>query len=145
MADAVEISQTFSLQVLTPSKLVEEADVTLATFPGADGEFGVLPGHMPFITNLQPGVISYLQGGMSRRIAVSSGVVEVIPERVIVLARTAESAGDVDMERASTAKQDCESKLCEISRDDDDWAGLERKLKIATARIEAGTGDTSSH
>ncbi len=145
MADTADISQSFALQVLTPSKLVEDADVTLATFPGVEGEFGVLPGHMPFITNLQPGVISYEQGGMPRHIAVSSGVVEVIPERVIVLARTAEPGGDVDVDRATTAKNDCDSQLCLISHDNDDWTRLENKLKIATARIEASQGNRSSY
>lgn len=145
MADAADISQTFSLQVLTPSRIVEDIDVALATFPGVEGDFGVLPGHMPFITHLQPGVISYEEGGMPRRVAVSSGVVEVTPERVIVLARTAEPASDVDMERATTAKKDYESRLSAISRDHDDWTELESKLKTALARIEAAQSKTSSH
>lgn len=145
MADTADISQTFTLQVLTPARLVEDADVTLADFPGAEGDFGVLPGHMPLITHLQPGVISYDEGGTPRRVAVSSGVVEVTPERVIVLAKTAEPGGDVDIERATAAKKDYESRLAAISRDHDDWAELEHKLNTALARIKAASGITSSH
>lgn len=145
MADAADISQTFTLQVLTPSRLIEDTSVTLAAFPGAEGDFGVLPGHMPLITHLKPGVISYEEGGMPRRVAVSSGVVEVTPERVIVLAKTAEPGGDVDMERATSDKRDYESRLSAISRDHDDWAELEHKLNTSLARIEAASGIASSH
>lgn len=145
MADATDISQAFTLQVLTPARLIEDASVSLASFPGAEGDFGVLPGHMPLITHLKPGVISYEEGGMPRRIAISSGVVEVTPERVIVLAKTAEPSTDVDRERAASAKKDYESRLSAISRDHDDWAELEHKLNTALARIEAAEGKASSH
>ncbi len=137
MADAPGVAQALTLQILTPTRLVEDTSVSIVTLPGSEGDFGVLPGHKPFITSLRPGVISYEEGGMPRRLAVSAGIVEVIPERVIVLARTAEPPDEIDIDRAKKAKENFEAKLSEISRDHDDWGHLDKKLKRALARIEA--------
>lgn len=136
MTEAIGQEQTFTLQILTPGKMVEDTYVSIATLPGVEGDFGVLAGHMPFITNLGPGVVSYEEGGMPRRIAVSAGIVEVIQTRVIILARTAETVDEIDIDRARKTKESCEAKLSGMTHDHEDWAAIEVKLLRAIARIE---------
>ena len=92
MAQAQETGGSLRLEILTPAKRVAELDVPMVTLPGMEGYFGVLPGHMPLITKLKPGVVSFEEGGMRRRVAVSAGIVETLPDRLLILARTAEFA-----------------------------------------------------
>lgn len=137
MSEAQEADGLIQLEVLTPSREVTRLSVPMATLPGVEGYFGVLPGHMPMITRLKAGVISFEEGGMPRRMAVSSAVVEVVPERVIVLARSAELADDIDAERARRALSDAEAKLAGLAEGDDGRAEAEDEAERAKARVEA--------
>jgi len=79
------------LQLITPEKILFEGTVTLAQIPGSEGEFGVLPGHAPFISTLKNGLVTLaVEGGATRKMIVAGGVAEVNPERTIILAEKAE-------------------------------------------------------
>jgi F-type H+-transporting ATPase subunit epsilon len=126
------------LEIVTPERLLLEADVDSVQIPGLDGELGILPGHSPLISELKPaGLLTYVQGGASHQLLVSSGFVEVMPDRVKVLAEVAERPDEVDLERALKAKERAEKLLVQATGDptvDADAAALE--LERATARIQ---------
>jgi len=127
---------SLSLQIVTPHKAVLDTDVSMVTLPGTDGVFGVMPGHSPFITTLRPGVLEFEEGGMPRRMAVSAGIVEVSRDRVIVLARTCESRDDIDIDRATRARETLEAELAGKSHADESWDKLETKLNRAISRLD---------
>ena len=75
------------LDIITPEKILYSATISMVTIPGTEGEFGVLPGHAPFISTIRPGVITIeSEDGTNRKLAVMSGIAEVVPERCIILA-----------------------------------------------------------
>lgn len=74
------------LEILTPEKKVFEGDVTLATFPGADGSFQVMDNHAPLISLLKEGFVEYKGKGLNENIQITGGVVEVLTNKVILLA-----------------------------------------------------------
>ena len=88
------------LDVITPERRLVSEAVDYVTVPGAAGELGILPGHTPLISQLQTGVLSYAQGGTTRRLLVSGGFVEVNADRVSVLADVAEFPEEVDTQNA---------------------------------------------
>jgi F-type H+-transporting ATPase subunit epsilon len=134
--DGIE-SGKLTLQVVTPSRLVLDSHVSIVTLPGKEGDFGVLAGHMPLITLLQPGVVDYKEGGVQRKLSVSGGVVEVTQDKVLLLARTCEKPDEIDEERANRAKKYSEDSLSGMSHDDESFARMEVKLKRALSRLKA--------
>ncbi len=143
MADTSSAENSLTLQVVSPTGLVEDTTVSLVALPGVDGDFGVMAGHAPFFTRLREGVISYDEGGMPRSIAVSSGFVEVTQERVIVLARTCESKDDIDVDRAKKAKEQAEKSLEGLSYEDEGYTKAEEELNRAEARLLAASGKSA--
>jgi F-type H+-transporting ATPase subunit epsilon len=105
MADVLE------LEIVTPEHLVEKDTVEEIQIPGKNGYLGILPGHAPLITELGVGEITYKADGMDYHVAVAWGFAEVLPDRVTVLAETAERAEDIDVERARKSKQRAEERL----------------------------------
>src|SRR3990172_4636 len=102
------------LEVVAPSRQVvrsEHVDEVIA--PGSEGEFGVLPGHTPFLTTLKVGMLSYREGTEWHRLAVDWGYAEVGPNRVIVLAEGAARAADIDLLEARAVKERAEKALGE--------------------------------
>lgn len=141
MANADEAPEgALALSVITPVRRVAETSVSMVTMPGVDGDFGAMPGHMAFITTLRPGVVTYDEGGMPRRVAVSGGIVEVTGGKVVILARTAEPAQEVDLDRARRARESAESQLSSLTYADGQWARWEAKLARAIARITTAEG-----
>ena len=131
-----EQSDTINLHIVTPNGEVATLDVATVTVSGIEGEFGVLPGHAPFLTQLRPGLIRYEEGGMPRSLVVTEGIVEVSDDKVIVLARTAETKDEVDLPRAEEAKQKLETTLAAMADDDEARPHQEEKLRRAEARID---------
>ncbi len=74
------------LEILTPEKKVFEGEISIATFPGVDGSFQVMDNHAPLMSLLKDGVVDYKSGGTIRKITISGGVVEVLKNKVILLA-----------------------------------------------------------
>jgi F-type H+-transporting ATPase subunit epsilon len=115
--------------------LSQEADFVLA--PGADGDLGVLPHHIPLLTPLRTGEVMVRNDGVEEYLFVSGGFLEVLPDRVVILADAAERAEDIDQSRAEVARRAAEETLAEHAGDAMAAAKLERalyRLKVAEVR-----------
>ncbi len=99
------------LELVTPERLVLSEDVDEVIVPGYEGEFGVLPEHTQYLSIVNIGVLRYRKGNEVHKVALSGGFAEVTPERVVVLADTAERAEEIDLERARRAKARAEEAL----------------------------------
>ncbi|HSF18703.1 MAG TPA: F0F1 ATP synthase subunit epsilon [Vicinamibacteria bacterium] len=124
------------LEIVTPAGVVLRESVDEVEAPGVEGHFGVLPGHRPFLTQLRAGELRYRIGRQNQFVAVHWGFAEILPHRVTVLVETAELAGDIDLERAETAKKRALERLQQFGTAYD----LERARKAydrATARLAA--------
>ncbi|HSB33852.1 MAG TPA: F0F1 ATP synthase subunit epsilon [Nitrospirota bacterium] len=102
------------LEIVAPSRQVvrsERVDEVIA--PGSEGEFGVLPGHTPFLTTLKVGMLSYREGADWHHLAVDWGYAEVGPDRVVILAEGADRASEIDLTEAKLAKERAEKALAE--------------------------------
>ena len=129
------MAQQFRLEITTPERLLVSADVEEAQIPGRNGYLGILPQHSPLISALQPGEISYLRGGQTERLAVSWGYVEVLPNRVTVLAETAEKALEIDVPRAEAARKRADDMI-RSPNPDTDVARATVSLQRAIARLQ---------
>ena len=103
------------LEIATPDHQVVRDSVTAVSVPGKEGELGILPGHAPLLSLLKVGELSYRHGNLTHFLAINWGFVEVLPDRVIILAQTAERAEEIDVERANRAKQRAEGRLSKVS------------------------------
>jgi len=99
------------LSIVTPERSLLNEQVDELLIPGADGYLGVLPGHAPLFTELKVGELSYRKGNTWTSLAVAWGFAEVLPDQVRVLAETAERAQEIDLERATRAKERAEQRL----------------------------------
>jgi F-type H+-transporting ATPase subunit epsilon len=93
---------TFQLEIVTPEKKVVDVAATEAQIPGKNGYLGILPGHAPLITELAVGEITFKAGADEQRLAVAWGFAEVLPDRVTILAETAERPSEIDARRKSS-------------------------------------------
>ncbi len=123
------------LSVVTPAREVAREKVRGVTVPGKSGYLGILPGHAPLLSELQAGELSYERDGSTEYLAVSRGFVEVLPERVIVLAEAAERAAEIDAERAQRAKQRAEERLQKITEPGIDRERARSALDRAATRL----------
>src|SRR5215207_629302 len=102
---------TLTLEVVTPERALVSEQVDEVELPGAEGYFGVLPGHTPLLSSLKVGELWYRTGQEKQFLAVAGGFVEVLPDRVTVLAQIAERAEEIDIARAEAAKRRAEERL----------------------------------
>ncbi|MBZ5682526.1 MAG: F0F1 ATP synthase subunit epsilon [Acidobacteriia bacterium] len=105
------MADTFQLEIVTPEKKVVNVPVEEVQIPGRNGYLGVLPGHAPLITELAVGEITYRENTTEQRLAVAWGFAEVLPDKVTILAETAERPYEIDVERARKAKVRAEQRL----------------------------------
>jgi F-type H+-transporting ATPase subunit epsilon len=124
-----------TLEIVTPDRALVTAEVDEVQLPGAEGYFGVLPGHTPLLATLQAGEMWYRVGPETRYLAVSSGFVEVLPDRVTVLALGAERAEDIDIPRAEASRQRAEALLAR-SQADVDMERARTALKKSLVRLQ---------
>ena len=123
MADKIQ------LEVVTPERRVLADPVDMVTVPGLGGELGILPGHTPLISQLQTGVLTYVQDGKSSQLHVSGGFVEVRDDHVSVLAEVAERPDEIDAARARLSRDQLEKQI-------NAWSGSEDELAIAKTEFE---------
>jgi F-type H+-transporting ATPase subunit epsilon len=123
MADKIQ------LEVVTPERRVLVEAVDMVTVPGLGGELGILPGHTPLISQLQTGVLTYVQDGKSSQLHVSGGFVEVREDHVSVLAEVAERPDEIDAARARIARERLEKQL-------NTWTGTEEDFEVARAKLD---------
>ena len=105
------IPTKLTLEIVTPDRALVRGEVDEVELPGSEGYFGVLPGHTPLLSMLKVGEMWYRIGQETRYLAVAGGFVEVLPDRVTVLAQIGERAEDIDIARAETAKRRAEERL----------------------------------
>ncbi|HEV2715738.1 MAG TPA: F0F1 ATP synthase subunit epsilon, partial [Terriglobales bacterium] len=131
------VSHTFELvlEIVTPGRLLVRSSAKEVQIPGNNGYLGILPGHAPLITELGIGEITYRENGQAHSLAVAWGFAEVLPERVTILAETAEHAGEIDVRREEQAKKRAEQRLTS-SDPSVDCARAQRALTRATSRLQ---------
>lgn len=123
------------LDIVTPERRLVSVEVDQVRAPGAQGSFGVLPGHTPFLTVMEPGELIYSAGGREHAYFVGGGFVEVHGDHVTVLAEAAERVEEIDLERASRSLEDAQKRLQSL-REEEDAARVERaRVRRAAARI----------
>src|SRR5579863_2254035 len=131
------MADTFQLEIVTPEKKVVDTAAAEVQIPGKNGYLGVLPGHAPLITELAVGEITYRDGGEEQKLAVAWGFAEVLPNKVTVLAETAERPSEIDVERSRKAKERAEQLLTsgdasvDVERALDALARAEARLQVA--------------
>lgn len=128
------MEEKLTLEITTPygNVLTEEVDEVVAG--GSEGEFGVLPGHVPFVTTLNISMLTYKNEGNVQYVFVNSGYAEVSGDKVIILADSAERSEDIDVERAKEAMRRAEERL--KKKDDMDFVRAEAALERAIIRIQ---------
>jgi F-type H+-transporting ATPase subunit epsilon len=116
---------SLTLEIVTPDRSLVTEQVDEVQVPGSEGYFGVLPGHAPLLSSLQVGELWYRKGQEKHYLAIAFGFVEVLPEKVTVLAQIAEKAEEIDLSRAEKAKVRAEERI----------AGPRTDLDFERARI----------
>lgn len=134
------MAENIRLEVVTPEKVVVSEDAQVVVAPGTLGEFGVLIGHTPFLTALKTGAIHYKDAkGTERYVFVSGGFAEALPDKVTVLAESAERRRDIDIERAKAALERAQKRLSEEARKEDiNFARAKASLERSLQRLRLG-------
>lgn len=128
---------TFLLEIVTPERLIFSEQVNSLVVRGVEGELGILPGHVPFVTPLQIAPVSIKADGKELKIAVAGGFVEVRKEKVVILAESAELATEIDVIRAKAALERAETRLTsQGSKDQYDHRRAEIALQKAMNRLK---------
>ncbi|GFM37072.1 F0F1 ATP synthase subunit epsilon [Desulfovibrio psychrotolerans] len=130
------MEKSLHLEIVTPDKVVLSETVDYVGAPGFEGEFGILPNHIPFLAALRIGTLHYKVGGKTSDVFVSGGFAEISDNKVSILAESAERVEDIDVERARKAKERAEMRLAQ-ERDRIDAARAQAALQRAIARINA--------
>ncbi|MFN2435792.1 MAG: F0F1 ATP synthase subunit epsilon [Desulfotignum sp.] len=106
------MAEKLMLEVVTPQKSVVSEAVDTVVAPGSEGEFGALKGHTTFLTSLKVGTLRYIDAnGKEQHLFVNGGFAEVLPDKVTILAESAERNQDIDVVRAQAAKERAEQRL----------------------------------
>ena len=132
--------EQIKLEVVTPERRVLSETVDSVNVPGMNGELGILLGHTPLISQLQTGVLSYVQGGATHKLLVSGGFVEVNADRVSVLAEIAERPEEIDAARARIAREHAEKTLSSFTGTEEDFERARARLERSVVRLQLATG-----
>jgi len=130
---------TIELQIVTPDKLVLKENVDEVEIPGSQGYFGVLPGHTPLLAALAVGELWYRKGQEKTYVSIAFGFAEVLPDRVTILARLAERADDIDIERAEAARARAEKRLSAAQQNAIDYERARTSLLKSLARLNVSS------
>lgn len=125
---------TIKLEIVTAERQVFSGDVTTIIAEGSEGQLTVLPKHAPLITMLAPGELVIRKDGDEQYLVISGGFMEVMPDKVIVLADACERSDEIDLERANAAKQRAEERLKGLT-DEVDQSRAEAALRRSIARL----------
>lgn len=131
------MADTFELELVSPESLLLSEAVEMAVVPGEEGDFGVLPGHAPVISNIRPGTLAVFEGGsVSQRIFLAGGFAEVTKERCTILAEGAMLVEDIDR---AAVEQEISNLREDIgaAADDAERARAEAALGVAEAKLQS--------
>src|SRR3954453_3730980 len=123
------------LEIVTPERLAYSDEVDEVIVPGSEGELGILPRHAPLVAALGAGELRIKKGNEWEAFAVFGGFVQVRPDKVVVLAETADLASEIDLERAKAARQEAERALEQGAREPADLAAAQAALQQALLHI----------
>jgi F-type H+-transporting ATPase subunit epsilon len=123
------------LEIVTPERLAFEGEVDSVVCPGIEGELGVLPHHAPLLTTLGVGELRIRTGGQEDYFAIAGGFLQVRPDKVVVMAETADLASEIDLEAAEKARKDAERALAEGFNEPADLARARAAMERALLRI----------
>ena len=132
--------KTLTVNIVTPDGPVYDSEVDMIIAKTASGEIGILPGHIPMVAPLVVGAIKLKKEAKTEYVAVSSGFVEVRPEKVSILATSAEVASSIDLARAKEAMKRAEERI-QSKQDSVDYNRAELALKRAMNRINVHEGN----
>jgi len=123
------------LEVVTPEAMVFSGNVEEVTIPGTEGEFGVLKGHASLLSSIEVGELNFTKDGKKTFYAAGTGYAEVTSSKVTVLLETAERSDLIDKARAQRAKENAESTLSKMSKEDDQYEYMRAALFRAITRL----------
>jgi F-type H+-transporting ATPase subunit epsilon len=123
------------LEIVTPEKLAYQDEVDSVVLPGSEGELGVLPHHAPLVSTLGAGELRLRKGGSEESFAIVGGFLQVLPDKVVVMAETADMASEIDLERAQEARRQAEQALEGGFVEGADLAAARASLQAALVRI----------
>jgi F-type H+-transporting ATPase subunit epsilon len=123
------------LEIVTPERQVFSDEVDSVQVPGSEGELGVLPHHAPLVSTLGVGELRYRKGGVEESFAIVGGFLQVRPDKVVVLAETADMASEIDLEKAEEARREAERALETGFKEGADLAAARAALQQALLRI----------
>jgi F-type H+-transporting ATPase subunit epsilon len=130
------MAEKMKLEIVTPYSKVVDAEVDEVTATGKLGEFGVLPGHAPFLTSLRIGELAYKNNGVATSLALNWGYFEIKDDRIVVLVETAEASEEIDVERAKAAQGRAEEALKKLTPEDKQFKVYEAALERALIRMQ---------
>jgi F-type H+-transporting ATPase subunit epsilon len=123
------------LEIVTPERLAYSDAVDSVVLPGSEGELGVLPHHAPLVTTLGIGELRIRKGGQEESFAIVGGFLQVLPDKVVVMAETADMASEIDLEKANEARREAERALESGFHEGADLAAARAALQQALLRI----------
>jgi F-type H+-transporting ATPase subunit epsilon len=129
------MANTLRLEIVTPDSLAYSEDVEMVTLPGAEGEMGIYPQHVPLVTQIVSGEISVRKGGQEFLLAIGDGFVEITPGRVAVLTDMAIRAENIDESKAEEARRRAEARLAE-KLDGEEAAAVNASLAHSLAQLK---------
>lgn len=138
--DKIAPTNMLNLEIVTPEKSVFSDTVESVNVPTTSGEIGILTNHAPLISGLKSGVLSYLKNGATERMVVAGGFVEVSDNKVSILADTAESAGEIDVDAARAERETVEKNLGAWKGTEEEFEIEREKLERAQARLQLASG-----
>jgi len=130
---------TFLLEVVTPQAKVFSGEVETVVAPGFLGDFGVLPGHVPYITAMRPGVLMFEHGGTHHIYVAGAGFAEVGSDKVLLLTDLCEDASNVDVSAAEARLEAAEKALVDSDPTQHEFLDAEAELALQVARIRAAS------
>jgi F-type H+-transporting ATPase subunit epsilon len=126
---------SIQLEIVTPERLAYSDDVDSVVLPGSEGELGVLPHHAPLVTTLGIGELRIRKGGAEESFAIVGGFLQVRPDKVVVMAETADMASEIDLEKAQEARREAEQALESGYHEGADLSAARAALQQALLRI----------
>jgi F-type H+-transporting ATPase subunit epsilon len=129
------VDNSLSVEIITPERVVVSDEAEMVEAKGSLGEFGIMPGHIRYLTSIEIGEIRYTKDGNTRYLATSGGFAEVFDDKVTLLVDTAEFAEEIDVDRAKRAKDRAGTNLKDVSGEEEDYRRYELALMRAIARI----------
>jgi F-type H+-transporting ATPase subunit epsilon len=123
------------LEIVTPERLAYSDEVDSVVLPGSEGEMGVLPHHAPLVSTLGVGELRIRKGGTEESFAIVGGFVQVRPDKVVVMAETADLSSEIDLEKAQEARREAERALESGYHEGADLSAARAALQQALLRI----------